>query len=253
MKKIAIVGTAMIDQIFSAKSSLDFFKCNKGTITMTPGGSMCNVAKNCAQLNLHPDFYTILGNDGFLKHALAPYEMQLIAQTINHPSPVFMYLSDQEKHMKLSTISPEFLFTYSPVKEADLIVTDNEHVLNDARFPVIFNGSIPKQIDLAAGIIVNRQEALAIYDTLEQCLADLKTKGCPWIIITCDKDGVIYYYDKIKSMPALTKENGFSLGCGDAFTAGFLKGYSLNLPFDQCVHMGQFCAKNYYLNQTISE
>lgn len=37
MKELAIIGTSMIDQVFTAKEALKFNQCNKGSMSVSVG------------------------------------------------------------------------------------------------------------------------------------------------------------------------------------------------------------------------
>ena len=240
MKELAIIGTSMIDQVFTAKEALKFNQRNKGSMSVSVGGSMCNTARNCALLDFPVHFYTILGNDDFaqlIHNTLNSKYITLHETVVDAPSPLFAFLSDRHQHMKLSTISPTFLFQ-SPLQiPQPYVLTDNEKLLPMPN-KVIFSGSIPSGDNFMHGLIINREEAAKLNPDLETAILQLK-KRFSWVIITCDKDGVIYDYSGIKKQPACTDQPGYSLGCGDTFAAGFMSAYLSDLPFDECVSFGQ--------------
>lgn len=247
MKELAIIGTSMIDQVFTANQPLQFNQCNKGSMSISVGGSMCNIARNCALLDFSVHFYTILGNDDFaqlIRNTLTKPEITLHETLINIPSPLFAFLSDHKQHMKLSTISPAFLFQSPFTVDQPYVLTDNENILPMSN-KVIFSGSVPNSQSLLHGLIINREEALSVDTDLEKAIIELK-KRFEWVIITCDKDGVLYYLDQIKKQPACTNKLGYSLGCGDTFTAGFMTAYLNDFDFDECIHYAQRVAAEKY-------
>ena len=251
MKTPAIIGTAMIDQVFKAKQELKFDQCNKGSMKLTVGGSMCNLARNCALLDFPITFYTKLGNDFFarwIEEALTTPQITLHAKRVEAASPVFAFLYDEAKNMKLSTISEDFLYQQMPAVHETLIVTDNAQILSAKNPHVIFSGSIPKAF--VHGLLINREEAMQLDEDLEKAVEILK-KQCDWVIVTCDKEGVIYDAHGLKRQPALVCEHGFSLGCGDAFAAGFLKAFCMGIDFDACVHYGQQVAAVKYRHEEV--
>lgn len=252
MKELAIIGTSMIDQVFTANQSLQFNQCNKGTMTISVGGSMCNIARNCAYLDFPVHFYTILGNDEFAKlirNTLTIPQITLHETTIDMPSPLFAFLSDRKQHMKLSTISPAFLYQSPFAVDQPYVLTDNEKLLPLSN-QVIFSGSIPNCLTPLHGLIINREEALSLDADLEKAIMDLK-KRFDWVIITCDKDGVLYYSDQIKKQPACTDKAGYSLGCGDTFAAAFMSAYLNDFDFDECIHYAQLAAAEKYLHPEV--
>lgn len=247
MKELAIIGTSMIDQVFTANQPLQFNQCNKGSMSISVGGSMCNIARNCALLDFSVHFYTILGNDDFaqlIRNTLKKPEITLHETLINIPSPLFAFLSDHKQHMKLSTISPAFLFQSPFTVDQPYVLTDNENILPMSN-KVIFSGSVPNSQSILHGLIINREEALSVDTDLEKAIIELK-KRFEWVIITCDKDGVLYYLDQIKKQPACTNKLGYSLGCGDTFTAGFMTAYLNDFDFDECIHYAQRIAAEKY-------
>lgn len=247
MKELAIIGTSMIDQVFTANNPLQFNQCNKGSMSISVGGSMCNIARNCALLDFPVHFYTILGNDGFaqlIRNTLTIPQITLHETTIDAPSPLFAFLSDHNQHMKLSTISPDYLYQAPFAVNEAYVLTDNEKLLPLSN-KVIFSGSIPDTPLHLHGLIINREEALSIDADLEKVIIELK-KRCDWVIITCDKDGVLYALDSIKKQPACTNKAGYSLGCGDTFAAAFMTAYLNDFDFDDCIHYAQQVAAEKY-------
>lgn len=247
MKELAIIGTSMIDQVFTANHSLQFNQCNKGSMSISVGGSMCNIARNCALLDFNVHFYTILGSDGFaqlIRNTLTIPQITLHETTIDMPSPLFAFLSDRVQHMKLSTISPAFLYQAPFTVEQPYVLTDNEKLLPLPN-KVIFSGSIPNTTAHLHGLIINREEALSVDSDLEKAITELK-KRFDWVIITCDKDGVLYALDTIKKQKACTQKAGYSLGCGDTFAAAFMSAYLNEIEFDECIHYAQRAAAEKY-------
>ena len=57
---------------------------------------------------------------------------------------------------------------------------------------------------------------------------------------------MLYYLDQIKKQPACTNKLGYSLGCGDTFTAGFMTAYLNDFDFDECIHYAQRVAAEKY-------
>lgn len=252
MKELAIIGTSMIDQVFTANKPLQFNQCNKGSMSISVGGSMCNIARNCALLDFNVHFYTILGNDGFaqlIRNTLAVPQITLHETAIDAPSPLFAFLSDRNQHMKLSTISYKYLYQSPFTVDQPYVLTDNERLL-PLENKVIFSGSIPNTTSYLHGLIINREEALSVNSDLEQAIIELK-KRFEWVIITCDKDGVLYALDQIKKQPACTNKAGYSLGCGDTFAAAFMTVYLNDFNFDECIYYAQRAAAEKYLHPDV--
>lgn len=242
--KINVIGTTLIDITFYSDNKVKPYTCNKGSIGISLGGSMCNVARKLADLSSECDFYTLLGNDkaqDIIENL--PDLINVHADILDKPQPVFIQINEE---MMFCSITPDFFFEHSPVEEeADLTVTDNEDLLDECEH-VIFSGSIPEKKKRLIGLVINESECLDDYDSFNACINDWKD-WCEFIIITRGDRGIVYYDGKEnKQVDSIAGKLDHTLGCGDTFLAGFIHSYALNKIIDDCVEDGQRLVKNLY-------
>lgn len=244
MNSLSIIGTTLIDITFHSNNQIKNYTCNKGSIQISLGGSMCNVASRLATCGTSCDFYTILGSDKaqeILENI--PELVNIYADILDKPQPVFIQLNET---MMCCSITPDFFFQESPLFDSDkLIVTDNESILKSHK-NVIFSGSIPEVKHHLTGLVINESEALDSYPDIESCVQDLKS-WCQWIIITRSEKGVAYYDGKdLIYADSLAGKLEYTLGCGDTFLAGFLNSYLHDESIHDCIAEGQKLVSKYY-------
>ena len=102
------------------------------------------------------------------------------------------------------------------------------------------------------GYILNRDEALRYgFESLEAFGAYCLNHGLNWLVVTLDKDGLIYFdHDSTQIFPSLTNGEGIALGCGDAFSAGFIYGRSLGVSMQEAIQYGLKAAALIYKKPT---
>lgn len=104
MDDVVIVGTAVIDQIMNLRSTFIPNGCNKVDLFTNHGGSMRNVAENCANLNLVVDFISKYGNDDnalSIIDNLNKLNIGVYGPTIDVATPLFVKINgDQEFHVR---------------------------------------------------------------------------------------------------------------------------------------------------------
>lgn len=261
MKSIFILGTSLIDTLLESRTSLHEFGCNKVNMYQSHGGSMRNIAENCALLDIQVHFASKFGNDihaiEIIKH-LEDQQIYVYGPTINKPTPIFTNIFDSSRNYLYSTITDEFYYhhtDYLPTFAFDDVtfaITDNDDesllksLLDKIPSRWIMSSFIPQEIPLSSleGIILNRHEVQPYlqgksFDLLSE---ELTQKGLNWIIITLDKEGYYYYYNRQGIYVSNTTEGGYALGCGDAFTSGLLFGLIQNFPLELALQYAQQAA-----------
>lgn len=241
MKKTAILGTTLIDILFNSPTSLDHY-CNKGSISTSIGGSMCNVARKLNQLGLSLPFYTILGNDFYKDNIISVFNQEgidLHAHFVDEATPLFIQLNES---IRACSINDSFI-----IKEFNdpdcLLITDNQNCIQPN---TIFSGSIPT-FDTLEGLIINEMEAKTYHEDLNQALIDLhQNQRCKFVIITLADQGYMWaYQNEFHSKHIHSSLPGNFLGSGDAFLAGFLFGYLQDQPFTRCLELAENAAMNH--------
>ena len=110
MNDIVIIGTTIIDRIMTLKSSFNEHGCNKVNITEFHGGSMRNVAENCAHLSFSVDFISKFGNDQYALNMidhLNKLNVNVYGPTIDHNTPIFTKVHG-DKSLMFATTTPDF-------------------------------------------------------------------------------------------------------------------------------------------------
>lgn len=243
MGKIAVLGTSLLDQIMMARGIISTKRCNKMNATFSYGGAARNIAYNLSALGNEVHFVTKLGDD---MHAFEIQKELEAAHVIVYPifmeapTPVFISAMDAEKSLMFSTITDDFKLNDKDLKFVSAIsncsygITDSDDTtflrkLMD-RTPdvkwVLAGEVISKHIiKNAHGMIVNRHEmaSMAQGSSAEGLAQNLIINGLDWLVVTLDNEGAMYF-DKTGShyYPISPKISAYTLGCGDAFIAGFM-------------------------------
>ena len=94
-------------------------------------------------------------------------------------------------------------------------------------------------------LLPNEEQVLGLTgcgDVIEGC-RELLERGVGAVAATCGADGaVVVHGDGEERVPALAAEVVDTTGCGDAFSAGFLRGLSLEQGLRQCALLGSAAA-----------
>lgn len=250
MMKVAVLGTSCLDRVIVPRlsSNFDFTKTTQVTETENFGGSMHNIAYHLGLLGVNVDFYTKVGNDHLAKELVSQLEESGVcvhAKIVEDKCATFTCLED-ESHGKiyLSTVDERYFYHAKDkldkmcFKDVDWGTTDNN---NEVFFKHLMHISPQTKWIMNArpieftwmkylwGYILNRDEAKRYgYDSLDDFAKQCLDHGLRFLIVTLDKDGLVYYDNQTKQhFSPLTSGKGLSLGCGDAFSAGFLYGMTI--------------------------
>lgn len=115
--------------------------------------------------------------------------------------------------------------------------------------PRLSGEELYKSMDGARAMVVNAYEVRIICEKTGMSMDDLRRK-IDLLIVTRGHDGSRIYTDgEIISIPAFpTDAIKDPTGAGDGYRAGFLSGFTHNLPLEICGQMGALCA-SYVLEQ----
>ncbi|MEA5018404.1 MAG: carbohydrate kinase family protein [Erysipelotrichaceae bacterium] len=262
MNDIVIVGTTIIDRIMSLKSPFNEYGCNKVNITEFHGGSMRNVAENCANLALSVDFISKFGNDQYALNMidhLNKLNVNVYGPTIDLSTPIFIKVHG-DKSLMFATTTPDFYLTIddnipvSALRNHRFGITDNtdpaflsyllKHGINTEW---IVSAWIPETtfFDKITGIVLNRHEFKSHFGDVDiaKQLLSLHDQGLKWIVVTLDDEGCVYCYDSNIVWINTEKKKGHPLGCGDAFISGLIFGLSQDWYFSIAVKFANHLAQ----------
>ncbi|MEG0077224.1 carbohydrate kinase family protein [Anaerorhabdus sp.] len=243
MKNILLIGTSMIDQVFSSNEILPN-QCNKGKITIGHGGSIHNVSYNLACLDLSPIFITKLGQDALaqeIQDSLSLQGVEVHPLFIDKTTPIFQSIHASNTQFFLSSITPDFLFHDDD--EVDLSLFRDSYVITDQRdekflFKCMINsfsaewiisGFIPKKslLEYVTGIVLNEDE-------FDSEAVDFST-GLKWIIVTRHDGATLLTNNGKVFIPCDNIDTINTLGAGDAFLSGLIYGLLRNLTLIDCI------------------
>lgn len=251
MKNILLIGTSMIDQVFSLKEVFPN-QCNKGVISIGHGGSIHNVSYNLGCLDLNPIFITKLGNDALaqeIQDSLSLQGVEVHPIILNKVTPIFQSIQASNTQFFLSTSTPDFLFheedevDFSLFKDS-YVVTDQRDekflfklMINSSSSEWILSGFIPSKelLSYTTGIVLNEDE-------LEMDAIDFST-GLKWVLITRHDGATLLTSTGKVFIPCPVVDTLNTLGAGDAFLSGLLYGLLRNLTLVDCVNIGHRASK----------
>jgi sugar/nucleoside kinase (ribokinase family) len=150
------------------------------------------------------------------------------------------------RHFHISSLSlqkglqPELPVICRRLKQAGLTISlDTNDDPEDK-----WDGVLDELLDLVDVLLPNHDEILRITGTnnLDDALAALSSR-IPVIAVKCGSSNSIVQARKQRFVvPSLHVTPVDTIGAGDSFNAGFLKGYLEDLPLDRCAAMGNAAA-----------
>jgi sugar/nucleoside kinase (ribokinase family) len=169
----------------------------------------------------------VIGANGSFTRDDVPWEVIEQADTLHLGGPEFMH-----------ELAPEIL---SFCREHG--VRTSADVLADG-WPELLDMIAPA-LEQADWFLPNEDQALKLTgtDDVESAARALLARGIGACAITCGADGsVIVTGDGVERVPAFQIEVVDTTGCGDAFSAGFLRGLSLGREPAHAARLGSACA-----------
>jgi len=252
MKRLAVIGTTLLDHVIYPQNNLENGRCNKIIDYLAGGGAMFNIASQLGMLEQDVVFYTKLGNDQWaqmLRDQLKSNGVDVVSVDIDKATPIFTLIAQQPPLMTCS-ITDKFHFSECPVNfnnKYEYLITDQASIALWETFEktesknIIAIGFVPERRFWLAihSIIINEhefydqfgnQDYLPLHNELEQL-------GIP-LIITKGESGIEMFGSHKMLLPAVESEANFYLGCGDAFTVGWIYGVVYGLSVEKSAICG---------------
>ncbi len=240
---IAVYGMCLANKMLTSDRVIYEGKQNKINMTGDFTGKMYNVCMNLSYLKDEVHFITKFGSDNTAFELEQKLNQNLI---FNYPifvdeiTPTVFYINDLEKQLSLSTITDTFEFKscdntfHHAIGSCNvgLIDTNNikyiEKIFNRSpNIDWILTQTVTDENILSKcfGMIINRQQLLKLSSnsqSIDHTAKALILKGLNFIIITLDKEGVVYF-DKNNSwhFPLNYNNHGNNFGMDESFIAGF--------------------------------
>ena len=263
-KTLLLIGGSNIDYIATSKNKLIKKVSNVGTISISFGGVMRNIAENLARLGNKVDFLTAIGSDAngkAMKEDLESLGINVISPTSIFPSGSYVAINDSNHDMVegicdnriISDLNIDF------IKANNEIISTHEYIIIDsnldettidylfATYPnkkFIVEAISPtkvlkykKNLDKIYLIKCNIHEARMLMgiDLIEKDLVGgLLARGVKNVVVSHGAHNIYFGHDVrkidlVEVQEVLDFEN--TTGCGDALTSGvidhFLRGYTL--------------------------
>lgn len=101
-------------------------------------------------------------------------------------------------------------------------------------------------LDYVDVFLPNENEAMAITGTATVADAGRELAArCPCVVVKCGAEGVRVFFDGAElNVPAEPVEHiADTVGAGDNFDAGFIRGWLLDWELDDCLRLGSECAR----------
>jgi len=273
MKKILLIGGSSIDYIATSEESLNYDVSNNGSVHISFGGVMRNVAFNLAKLGNNITFITAIGDDNngeLLKKHLDNLNVNYISPKSKFPTSSYVAINDSDHDLALAIfdnriegdINPQFIDSLDKeIRKFDYIVLDAnlskeaiEYIVNKYyKNKKIFCEPISPQLavrfenvlDKIYFIKCNIHEAHALVHNSslekEDLIKELFKKGIQNVCVSNGKYD-IYYGLNNKDVccfrfKAFTEFKN-TTGCGDALFSGIIDQLSLGKNFHEAINFG---------------
>jgi len=273
MKKILLIGGSSIDHIATSDEPLDYDVSNNGSVHISFGGVMRNVAYNLSMLGNKVTFITAIGKDNngeLLKKHLNEINVKYISPESKLPTSSYVAINDSDHDMALAIfdnriegdINPKYIESlHSTINKFDYLVLDANLTTQAIDFIVnkyyktkkVFCESISPQLvvryknvlDKIFFIKCNIHEARALVHNhpleKEELIKALFKEGLKNVCVSNGKFDIYYglngkeiYCFKIK--PHVRFKN--TTGCGDALFSGIIDQLSLGKDFHDAIEFG---------------
>lgn len=271
-----LFGGSNIDYIGTSDEKLIDGVSNIGSVSISFGGVMRNIAENLARLGNHIDFVTAIGKDSLgikLKEALLSLGIHIHSPESDLMTGSYLAINDSNHDMALALCDNRIIETINPdyIKSLDALIKGHEYLSLDANLSkeaidFLFKNYPQKKFIVEAIspekvvkfkdhlskiylIKANSHEAEALTGKSLSPITmteELLKKGVKNVVLSSGGDDIHIGYDQNIIEPVQVKrETEFvnTTGCGDALTSGiidhFLRGYSLR----ESVEFGQLLSK----------
>ena len=269
MKKIAIIGSINTDFTFKSKKLPKPSETIHGeSFDIQFGGKGANEAVACTRLGVKATLFGKLGDDMFSIANLKNLKSQKVdisnvevcknayggtaGINIGSGTNSIVVVAGAngnvdidyiERHKKAILSHDIFCMQLEiPFKSVEYLI----NMLSDAEKTIIFNPSPITKIkkcllSKCSYVIVNEIEIKQLpgFKSEEQTLRDFKGR----LILTHGAQGVYYYDNKVKHVPALNIKNVVdTTGAGDTFLAAFAKAISQNMELEAAIKYANVCA-----------
>jgi len=192
--------------------------------------------KSLAEKNLHNDVIQVEGDTGLAVIQLLTGDNQIVvfpgANHLLKPEHIDHFLN---QHPDLNTVVVQL---ESPIETVVYLLKEAHQrgiktILNPAPAPERFDLEWLKWIDY---LVPNEHEMVAIFK--DKPFADILEEYPEKVLVTLGQDGVKFYQDTLKHIPAQTLEVIDTTGAGDSFVAGFTVALAQGKTLQEAVENG---------------
>ena len=275
-KKLILIGGSNIDYIGDSRDNLIPGVSNIGTLAVSFGGVMRNVAENLAFLGNYCPFITAIGEDDLgikMKKGLANLGMNVYCPKSNLPTSTYIAINDSNHDMALalcdnriiSDLSPEYLESLKPIIEGyeyiaidtNLIQETIDYIFKTFKHKKILCECISpakaqrlkpylNQITLLKG---NFHEGQSLSDGNlegEELIKSLFKKGIKNVVITHGPQDIYIgenneVIERVEVEPAVNIKN--TTGSGDSLFAGVIDKFTEGCSLKEAVEFGHEMAE----------
>ena len=193
-----------------------------------------DVQTSASVLPIRPDgsrpAFHVVGANATYTSADAPWDAIAQADYLHVGAPEFMGGEEAAKILR-------FAREHRTVTSADLLAPGEQ-----AAAIVDWVGPALDHVDY---LLPNEEQVLGLTgrdDVIDGC-RELLRRGVGCVAATCGADGAVVVSEESQDhVPALATEVVDTTGCGDAFSAGFLRGLSLGRAHRECALLGSAAA-----------
>lgn len=274
--KILLIGGSNIDYIAVSKDKLIKEVSNIGTITISYGGVMRNIAENLTRLGNDISFITAIGNDLYgkdLKEKLIDLGTKVYSPITSLPTGSYLAINDVNHDMIeaicdnriISTIDSNYLKSLSSLfLEHEYIFMDSN--LDEETINYVFTTYSNKKIIVESisptkvlkykpflnkiyMIKCNIHEAIALSDNSlsdsEKLTNYLLEKGVKKVIVSNGGKDIFFGENNIVDSYKVNKLENIAntTGCGDALISGIVDYYLANKTLKEAISFGQKLAE----------
>ena len=281
MKKVVVVGGAVIDIFAKPKYKFIMRDSNPGYLTKSLGGVGRNIAENLARLEVDTTLVTVLGKDEGKKMIMQnAQEVMLKLSAIGGvKTPTYLSIMDDNHDMVAAIAEMDEIENISreDIKKRDILFKNADYLVIDTNLKqetleYIFK-TYPKEtyVDVIScqkgekikpfyryihGIKLNVLEAKYLSgiedDDIEVIAKYFITQGVNEVYITLGKEGSLFMNREIvKKTPAVEVDVTNTAGAGDAYLAGII--YAKVHGLDPLEYARKAALIALHSNQAVSE